>query len=63
MATDMDDDIRRIPIIDAHHHLWDLDRNYYPWLCDPEPFRFAMAIIRRSSATICPRIIVATALL
>lgn len=21
-------------IIDPHHHLWDLDKNYYPWLCD-----------------------------
>jgi predicted TIM-barrel fold metal-dependent hydrolase len=21
-------------IIDAHHHLWDLERNYYPWLSD-----------------------------
>lgn len=21
-----------IPIIDAHHHFWDLDRNHYPWL-------------------------------
>ncbi len=21
-------------IVDAHHHLWDLDRNYHPWLCD-----------------------------
>jgi len=23
-----------IPIIDAHHHLWDLNENYYPWLTD-----------------------------
>ena len=23
-----------IPIIDAHHHLWDLSENYYPWLTD-----------------------------
>ena len=22
------------PIIDAHHHFRDLDRNYHPWLCD-----------------------------
>jgi len=29
-----------IPIIDAHQHFWDLDRNYYPWLCDPEPIPF-----------------------
>ena len=24
-------------IIDAHHHFWDLDRNYHPWLCDDPP--------------------------
>ncbi len=22
-------------VIDAHHHLWDLDRLSYPWLTDP----------------------------
>ena len=22
-------------IIDAHHHLWNLDENHYPWLSDP----------------------------
>lgn len=22
------------PIVDTHHHLWDLDNNYYPWLSD-----------------------------
>lgn len=29
-------------IIDAHHHFWDLDRNYLPWLRDePQiPFRY-----------------------
>jgi predicted TIM-barrel fold metal-dependent hydrolase len=21
-----------LPIVDAHHHLWDLARNHYPWL-------------------------------
>ena len=33
------DDIggRHDVIIDAHHHLWDLERNYYPWLCDEPP--------------------------
>ncbi|MCR9176028.1 MAG: amidohydrolase family protein [Alphaproteobacteria bacterium] len=31
-------DTKPFPIIDAHHHLWDLERNYYPWLSDhPEP--------------------------
>jgi predicted TIM-barrel fold metal-dependent hydrolase len=28
------------PIVDAHQHFWDLDRNHYPWLCDPEPIPF-----------------------
>ena len=33
------DDIggRRDFIIDAHHHFWDLDRNYHPWLRDDPP--------------------------
>ena len=25
---------QNIPIIDAHHHFWDLDKNYYPFLAD-----------------------------
>ena len=29
-----------MPIVDAHQHFWDLERNYYPWLCDPEPIAF-----------------------
>ncbi len=30
------------PIVDAHQHVWDLERNYLPWLCDrpPIPFRY-----------------------
>ncbi|CAN5257889.1 amidohydrolase [soil metagenome] len=30
------------PIIDAHHHFWDIGKNYLPWLCDepPIPFRY-----------------------
>ncbi|MBL8697882.1 MAG: amidohydrolase family protein [Alphaproteobacteria bacterium] len=34
-----DDDL---PIVDAHHHVWDPDANYIPWLCDepPIPFRY-----------------------
>jgi predicted TIM-barrel fold metal-dependent hydrolase len=29
-------------IVDAHHHLWDLDGGplYYPWLQDPQPHEF-----------------------
>jgi predicted TIM-barrel fold metal-dependent hydrolase len=32
----------KLPIIDAHHHVWDLARNYHPWLCDEPmiPFRY-----------------------
>jgi predicted TIM-barrel fold metal-dependent hydrolase len=29
-----------LPIVDAHQHFWDLDRNYHPWLCDTEPIPF-----------------------
>jgi len=28
------------PIVDAHQHFWDLDRNYYPWLSDAPPANF-----------------------
>ena len=27
-------------IVDAHHHFWDLGRNYLPWLRDEPPIRF-----------------------
>ena len=29
-----------LPIIDAHQHFWDLERNYLPWLCDEPPIAF-----------------------
>jgi predicted TIM-barrel fold metal-dependent hydrolase len=29
-----------LPIVDAHQHFWDLERNYLPWLCDEEPIPF-----------------------
>ncbi len=35
------DDAEAIALVDAHHHLWDLKRNPYPWLQDrPEPHFF-----------------------
>jgi predicted TIM-barrel fold metal-dependent hydrolase len=40
-----------IPIIDAHHHVWDIERNYHPWLRDEPmiPFRYGnYAAIRRT---------------
>ena len=30
----------QIPIVDCHQHFWNLDRNYYPWLCDAVPLHF-----------------------
>lgn len=38
-------------IIDGHHHFWDLDRNYLPWLSDepPSAFRYGdYSAIRRN---------------
>jgi predicted TIM-barrel fold metal-dependent hydrolase len=30
-----------VALVDAHHHLWNVDENYYPWLSDhPEPHFF-----------------------
>lgn len=31
-----------LPLVDAHHHIWDLGANRYPWLQDepPIPFRY-----------------------
>jgi predicted TIM-barrel fold metal-dependent hydrolase len=40
-----------LPIVDAHQHFWDLERNYLPWLCDEPmvPFRYGdYAALRRS---------------
>ena len=36
------------PIIDAHHHLWDLGSGRYSWLTDGPP-RWCSAALRRSS--------------
>jgi predicted TIM-barrel fold metal-dependent hydrolase len=40
-----------LPIIDAHHHIWDIGRNYHPWLRDEPmiPFRYGnYAALRRN---------------
>lgn len=35
------DDPDAVTLVDAHHHIWDLQRNHYPWLADrPEPHFF-----------------------
>ncbi|MGE0717478.1 MAG: amidohydrolase [Alphaproteobacteria bacterium] len=39
-----------LTIVDAHHHFWDAERNYHPWLRDqpPIPFRYGdYSTIRR----------------
>jgi hypothetical protein len=33
-------------IIDTHHHLWDLDNHRYPWLQDPKPHEWLLAVQR-----------------
>jgi len=38
-------------IVDAHHHFWDIEHNYHPWLCDEPmiPFRYGdYSSIRRN---------------
>jgi predicted TIM-barrel fold metal-dependent hydrolase len=41
ISGDWKDDPGAIALVDAHHHLWDLKRNHYPWLSDrPEPHFF-----------------------
>lgn len=32
----LEDDLAELPIVDAHHHLWDLGAITYPWLTEPE---------------------------
>jgi predicted TIM-barrel fold metal-dependent hydrolase len=36
------EEMEELKIIDAHHHFWDPDLNYYPWLRDEPmiPFRY-----------------------
>jgi predicted TIM-barrel fold metal-dependent hydrolase len=38
--TDDPSEQTSFPIVDAHQHFWNLDTNYYPWLCDPAPIAF-----------------------
>jgi predicted TIM-barrel fold metal-dependent hydrolase len=43
--------VTELPIVDAHQHFWNLERNYLPWLCDqpPIPFRYGdYSALRRS---------------
>lgn len=40
-----------LPIVDAHHHLWDLEANRHPWLSEAPPIAFRYgdyAAIRRN---------------
>jgi predicted TIM-barrel fold metal-dependent hydrolase len=41
----------RLQIVDAHQHFWNLQQNYYPWLCDAEqiPFRYGDYSILRQT--------------
>lgn len=47
MTSEPGDDI---PIVDCHQHFWQLERQDYPWLCDPVPVHFRYgdySVIRR----------------
>ena len=38
MTPATQNELQDLPIVDSHHHFFDLDRVYYPWLTDrPEP--------------------------
>ena len=37
LATGRDEDL---PVVDAHHHLWDLTTNHHPWLAEEPPPAF-----------------------
>jgi predicted TIM-barrel fold metal-dependent hydrolase len=45
---------RELAIVDAHQHFWDLERHYYPWLCDPEPIPFRYGDYSRLRRTYLP---------
>jgi predicted TIM-barrel fold metal-dependent hydrolase len=50
-VADLQAHMTESPIVDAHQHFWDLERNYLPWLCDerPIPFRYGdYGALRRS---------------
>ncbi|MCH2629533.1 MAG: amidohydrolase family protein [Nisaea sp.] len=32
--------MNNLEVVDSHHHLWNLDCNYYPWLVDKEEHEF-----------------------
>ncbi|MCP5411894.1 MAG: amidohydrolase family protein [Alphaproteobacteria bacterium] len=38
--TEQEQILPDVPVIDAHQHFWDLDRNYLPWLRDEPPIAF-----------------------
>ena len=49
-----------LPIVDAHQHFWDLERNYLPWLCDEPPIPFRYGDYRALGGTTCRRTTCAT---
>jgi len=43
-----------IPIVDPHQHFWDLEHNYYPWLCDRPRIAFRYGDYGRICRTYLP---------
>ena len=44
-----------LPIVDAHQHFWDLERNYLPWLCDERADPVPLRRLRRAPAQLPAR--------
>ena len=38
----MANDMKKLKIVDAHHHFWNLSEYYYPWLQNSEEKHFAV---------------------
>lgn len=51
LATGRDEDL---PVIDAHHHIWDLAANHHPWLAEEPPPAFRYGDTRPLRRTYMP---------
>src|SRR5713101_5686366 len=51
-----------VTLIDAHHHLWDLQQNRHPWLCGDEQKEFFMGNYSPLKRNYLPRDYMADAL-
>ena len=47
--------MKKLKIVDAHHHFWNLSRNYYPWLQDTEEKHFFLGDYRKLKKNYLPQ--------